>query len=888
MGMALLGNLAAYDFGYVSVGTFMDRTGEAFKTMEELPRHRGHFHNWYDTRTLQPAPGRYVSTADSGNLASSLITLQAGLAELAERPILQEKWRDGLEDTAGILLEELERASVAHPHGADITSLRRVRGMVVEQMASLAFVDATLLGIYRALSTCVSVISQMEGILQEGGEPAYWLCAMRRQCADLRTDLACLAPWLENGPDQGPMQPMPPFQDKIPSLRDLAGLALFRQTSQARGTVQSGDSPVSLSPGDPFVLAAERAAQRIAALEDLATRCGELSEMDLDFLYDPTRKLLSIGYNVDTHRRDPGYYDLLASEARLCSFVGIARGQLPIEHWFHLGRQLAPGGRAAVLVSWSGSMFEYLMPLLLMPTYEATLLQQSCREAVRRQVRYGLRHGTPWGISESCYNQIDVQRAYQYRAFGVPGLGLKRGLHDDLVVAPYASALALMIEPSAACGNLQAMARQGFLGRYGFYEATDYTPGRLPSGKEFALVRTHMAHHSGMSLLSLAYALVGQPMQRRFLSDPRIRASLLLLQERIPVAEVRTRIDMAPDEPGLKHATESIQTTMRSFTTANSPVPEVHLLSNGRYHVMITTAGGGSSRWEDLALTRWQEDATRDHWGTFLYIRDLDTGTFWSATAQPTCKEFDRYEAAFSQGVAEFHSVREKIEVHTRVAVSSEDDVELRRVVITNLSGQSRNLEITSYAEVVLLNGLNACEQPAFNGLFVQTETLPSKAAILCIRRSKWPQETWPLFFHGMIVHDVPVSQEVSFETDRSGFLGRGRTAADPAAMSGELSGTCGPVLDPVMAIRRTLHLAPGQSVTVDAVWGVAQDRPKALSLWTGITTTTWPTGSSNWHRCTAKSCFTNCRPRRPTPSCSREWPMSLSMPIPACVPAPA
>lgn len=820
MGMAVLGNLAAWDFGYVSVGTLLERTGQAFRTMEELPRHRGHFLNWYDTRTLAPAPPRYVSTADSGNLSGSLVALKAGLAELADRPILPPRWRQGLEDVVGILLEELER-----PENADTpaSGLRpdeagRVRTSMAQQMASLLSAGATLSGAYKALSALASVAAHMEPMVEPESEIAYWLGAVRRQSEDLRTDLAWLVPWLLHSPHQKQDGHMPPFQDSIPSLRDLASPANSVRTAQ-------------VPAGDVLELARERAAQRMAAIEDLAERCGEMSEMDMDFLYDPERKLLSIGYDVDAHQRDPGYYDLLASEARLCSFLGIARGQVPLEHWFHLGRQLAPGGRAAVLISWSGSMFEYLMPLLLMPNYDATLLEQSCRETVARQVRYGLRRGVPWGISESCYSQLDSQKAYQYRAFGVPGLGLKQGLHDDLVVAPYATVLALMIDPSTACANLEVMAARGFLARYGFYEAADYTPSRVGPGREFSLVRSHMAHHSGMSLLALDQALLGQPMHGRFLSDPQIRASLLLLQERIPLAEVRTRIDMTRAEPYLKHAAESVDASLRSFTTADSPFPEVHLLSNGHYHVMITAAGSGASRWQDLALTRWQEDATRDHWGTFLYLRDLDSGTLWSATHQPTGCKFDRYEAQFSQGVAEFRATREDIQVHMRVAVSSEEDVELRRLIVSNLSNRERHIEITSYAEVAMLKGLNASEQPAFNGLFVEVEALPAKAAVVCTRRTRSPQENWPLFFHGMIVHHQPISEGVTCQTDRSRFLGRCRTTANPAAMASESPGTCGPTLDPVMVVRRTIRLEPGQSVTIDAVWGVAPDRAAAFSL---------------------------------------------------------
>ena len=813
MGMALLSNLAAWDFGYVSAGTLIERTSLAFHTMEELPRHRGHFLNWYDTRTLAPAPPAYVSTADSGNLSGSLVALKAGLVELADRPILPPRWRQGLEDAIGILLEELQRSK-----NTDTLASGRVQTTMVEQMELLLSADATLAGAHKVLSALLSAVTQMEPMVEPESEIAYWLGALRHQSEDLRADLAWLAPWLLVLPHSTQDGCIKPFQDSIPSLHDLASLANPVQTAQVSG-------------GDVLEMARERAAQRMDAVIDLAARCGELSEMDMDFLYDSEHKLLSIGYDVDGRKKDPGFYDLLASEARLCSYLGIARGQVPLEHWFHLGRQLAPGGRAAVLISWSGSMFEYLMPLLLMPNYDSTLLDQSCREAVTRQVRYGLRQGVPWGISESCYSQLDSLKAYQYRAFGVPGLGLKQGLRDDLVVAPYATVLATMIDPSAACANMEAMAARGFLGRYGFYEAADYTAGRVSPNQKFSLVRSHMAHHSGMSLLALDQALLGQPMHGRFLSDPQVRASVLLLQERIPLAEVRTRIDMASAEPHLKQATESVDTSLRSFTTADSPAPEVHLLSNGSYHVMITAAGSGASRWQDLSLTRWQEDTTRDHWGTFVYVRDLDAGTFWSVTPQPTGCKFDRYEAQFSQGIAEFCATREGIQVNMRVAVSSEDDVELRRLTITNVSNRKRNIEITSYAEVAMLNGLNASEQPAFNGLFFDVEALPAKAAVVCTRRTRSPQETWPLFFHGMIVHHQPVSEHVSCETDRSRFLGRSRTAANPAAMTGEFPDTCGTTLDPVMAVRRTIRLEPGQSITVDAFWGVAPDRAAAFSL---------------------------------------------------------
>ncbi len=249
--------------------------------------------------------------------------------------------------------------------------------------------------------------------------------------------------------------------------------------------------------------------------------------MEYGFLYDKARHLLSIGYNVGEDRRDSSFYDLLASEARLSCFVAIAQGQLPQESWFALGRLLTNAGGDPVLLSWDGSMFEYLMPLLVMPTYENTLLDRTYKAAVERQIEYGMHRGVPWGISESGYNMVDVHLNYQYRAFGVPGLGLKRGLAEELVIAPYASALALMVAPEAACLNLQRLVKEGFAGRFGLFEAIDYTPSRQTRGQANAVVRSFMSHHQGMSLLALAYTLLDRPMQQRFESDPLFQATTL-------------------------------------------------------------------------------------------------------------------------------------------------------------------------------------------------------------------------------------------------------------------------------------------------------------------------------------------------------------------------
>ena len=553
--------------------------------------------------------------------------------------------------------------------------------------------------------------------------------------------------------------------------------------------------------------------------------------MEWSFLFDEARQLLSIGYNVAERRRDSGHYDLLASEARLCTFVAIAQGHLPQESWFALGRLLTLAAGEPVLLSWSGSMFEYLMPLVVMPSYDDTLLDQTCRGAVKRQIEYGRHRGVPWGISESGYNLLDARLAYQYRAFGVPGLGLRRGLADDLVVAPYASALALMVSPEDACSNLERLAAEGFDGECGFYEAIDYTPTRLPRGHPHAVIRSYMAHHQGMTFLSLAQVLLHGRMQERFASDPAFQATALLLQERIP----RAGAVLLPATPASEGPTVAAgaDIAVRSFSGPDTPAPEVQLLSNGRYHVVVTSAGGGYSRWKDLAVTRWREDATCDNWGSFCYIRDVADGAFWSTTCQPTLEPVERFEAVFSEARAEFRSRTRQIESYTEIAVSPEDDVELRRLRLTNTGRARRTIEVTSYAEVALALPAADALHPAFSNLFVQTEVVPDQRAILCTRRPRSRGEPSPWMFHVLAAHGAASTSVLSYETDRLRFVGRGRTPADPRALRepDPLSGSQGSVLDPIVAIRGRYLLEPDESVTIDIVSGVAETREACLGL---------------------------------------------------------
>lgn len=792
IGLSLLSTLTAYDFGFISAGRLLDRVAKTVHTMQGMARYRGHLYNWYDTVTLQPLTPHYVSSVDSGNLAAHLLTLRPGLLALLDEPLFHARMLDGLRDTLTLMRDALPEGQ----SNAAIASLRHLlRDNVQAPPESLDRAVMHLVDLQMRIEALQSIVSH-----ETAPEVSFWYQRLREQLADVRQELDLVSAWAAGMPDRG----------EIPSLRQV----LLANPSTLEGL-----------PSTPK--------GRRDEILRLTAAISELATMDFRFLFEPRKKLLSIGYNVDERRLDASCYDLLASEARLASYLAIAQGQLPQDSWFALGRLLTTAGGKPVLLSWSGSMFEYLMPMLVMPTYEGTLLGQTCRTAVQRQIEYGQQNGVPWGVSESGYNTVDVHLNYQYRAFGVPGLGLKRGLGEDVVIAPYASVMALMVAPADAYANLERLTSEGRQGRFGFYEAIDYTPARVPHGQTSVVVSSFMAHHQGMSLLSLAYLLLDRPMQKRFDNDPQFRAVALLLQERVP--KNATEYLHALGFETLQSGTVIADQPLRVFQDPNMPRPAVQLLSNSRYHVMVSSAGGGYSRCRDLAVHRWHEDITSDNWGQFCYLRDVETGEFWSTTYQPTLAKPDHYEAIFSDARAEFRVRKHHYDAHTEIVVSPEDDIELRRVRLTNRGRRPRTLEITTYAELVIAPAMADASHPAFSNLFVETEWVAASQALIGTRRPRANNERVPWACHVVAVHDAAID-EISYETDRAKFIGRGRSIAKPAALSRldshtQLSNTVGAVLDPIVAIRVRITLPPEQSATVDIVTGVAEARDACLHL---------------------------------------------------------
>ncbi len=621
------------------------------------------------------------------------------------------------------------------------------------------------------------------------------------------------------------------------STADLAQLAGGARALALRSPGEAGEwCLLAADEADQHLaeLARPDPAELLAAAERLATQAVGLAlGMEWGFLLDARSKLFAIGWQVEEARLDRSSYDLLASESRLGSFIAVAAGGISQEHWFRLGRQQVRCAGGQALASWSGTMFEYLMPALVMPEEPGTLLDASNRAAVAEQRRYAAAKGVPWGISESAYHLTDAHLNWQYRAFGVPALGLKRGLADDLVVAPYASALALLIDPAAAAANLRRLQELGAEGRYGLCEAIDFTTSRLPVGSDHAVIRSWMVHHQGMTLLACLHVLAGAPMRRRFLADPRLQAHRLLLQER-PAAPSGHEPAAQSEASEARPATEP---TLRILSEAHPTLPEVHLLSNGRWHLLISAAGAGLSRWRGLALNRWHEDSTCDGGGPALYLREVGAGSarVWSTTHYPTAVMADAYEAIFTQSRAEFRRLDHGLSCHTEIAISPEDDVELRRLTLTNRTDDERIIELTSYSEPVLAPLQADLAHPSFSNLFVETEVLPDIGALFASRRPRRPDEPRRWLVHLLAVRSGETIGELSWETDRRAFIGRGRTTARPAALTGTvgraLGGALGAVLDPVLALRRTVVVPAGGRVVIDVVYAAAEDREHAVAL---------------------------------------------------------
>src|SRR5438874_11575678 len=841
IGLSMLATVAANDFGYITIDDLVARNLGTLETLGKLERFQGHLFNWYNLNTLEPLHPRYVSTVDSGNLLASLWTFETSCDELAAaRPLLDGGALRGLADTLGVLrqiaatLKETERPP----------AFLRLAELTTGQPADL---EDVVLRVRAARQPAQDLLLHLHG--EETDPRVYWAQQIWKQ----------VAAW--NGVIDKYLRPVEILMAPPAQLMSLGEAAHESRREALAATFSLRNIAIEGIPGlvpllafherredleipaavrewvDLLVTEVEhsrrRASEELAQLGELIAQSQQLEGgMGLRFLYDEERRIFAVGYQVAERRLDSSFYDLLASEARLTSFLAIARGDVPMEHWWALSRPFGSAYGRLPLLSWSGTMFEYLMPLLFTQMHENSLLDRACHDAVRCQIAYAQQSSVPWGISESAFSALDRHNVYQYRAFGVPALALKRGQEDDLVVAPYAAALALGVEPVAAVKNLRKLATLGnsaLLGDYGYYEALDYSRRTEPGSAAGIIIHCYMVHHQGMSLLAYDNALNDNAMRRRFHSDLRSRATEPLLHEHIPEQILPTTGEVHEERP-LPRAIPSVGAAV-VIQTPDISSPRIHLLSNGTCSVTVTNSGGGCLRWLDLDVTRWKADSTCDISGPVCYIRDLESGTIWSNTHQPVRSPERRYIWSFTPDKAEFRRRSGPCETITEIVVSAEDDAEVRRVTLVNTSRKPCRLELTSYLELALAPHRTDRAHPAFNKLFIETEWLPDCEALVARRRLRAPDDQSIWTAHLMVSESSSASDSTEFETDRAQFLGRGRTPENPEAITRSLTNSIGAVLDPIFSLRRRVTILPNERSQFALVTVVAGSREAVIAL---------------------------------------------------------
>ncbi|MCB1469320.1 MAG: protein ndvB, partial [Rhizobiaceae bacterium] len=713
----------------------------------------------------------YVSAVDSGNLAGHLLAVASACNEWSMAPAVHVQGDfDGILDTLDILSETL----AALPD--DRRQLRPLRQRLADR----------IVGMRRAVNT---IKSEPETAAIRTLNLAVLVGDIRKLAAGIHSETRSEASEI---------------------LSDWAG-----------ELVATCEAHVSDSHADERGLEAMRL--RLINVRDRARKFA--FEMEFGFLLRRDRNLISIGYRPQDRQLDEACYDLLASEARLTSLFAIAKGDIATEHWFRLGRPIAEIGFSGALMSWSGSMFEYLMPPLVMKEPNGGILNQTNQLIVRRQIQYGKSKNIPWGISESAYNARDREMNYQYTNFGVPGLGLKRGLAQNTVIAPYATALAAQYRPDAAVANLERLRGLGALGKYGYYDAVDFTPQRLPEGRDHAVVYNYMAHHTGMSIVAIANAVFEGRMRDRFHADPVIEAAELLLQEKaprdVPSTTIRTEADERSD---LRVLEENFDT--RLILAPHRELRATNVLSNGRYSVMVTATGSGYSRFGDFAVTRWQPDPTEDRFGSYIFLTDVATGDWWSATSQPKRAPGETAQTIFTDDKASFQKVVGELRSEVEVIVAAEANGEGRRVTLVNTGPVDRYIDLTSYSEIVIAPEAGDNAHPVFSKMFVKTEIDSTRNAIFAERRVRQSGETTLAFCH-FVTASTGFSRETEAETDRRAFLGRGRTLANPVVFENDakLGGGQGFTLDPIAALRCRMRVPSGKKVSVTFWTVVGADR---------------------------------------------------------------
>ncbi|AOR23721.1 GH36-type glycosyl hydrolase domain-containing protein [Clostridium taeniosporum] len=835
IGMGLVSNVVAYDLGYITMMELIDKTEMILNSMKDLQIVHGHYLNWYDTKTKVPLWPRYVSTVDSGNLLGNLWVLKRAMEELKDKEIIRLNELISLKDIYNII-------------GKDEPSIKALFDSNINIREYKEFLNKIFMEIEKFIENEKnnSDNKNKNYLNKKDDEIEYWIQKFTKEINNKIKYYNYIFDGLENVYSKE-------FFEGVPSIRELISRC------------EEYENEVSNNFSNTFKIKINNFKTYAKKIDNIIKDINMISEqMDFRFLYDKTRQLFFIGYNVEDDSLGNSYYDLLASESRIASFISIAKNNVPISHWFKLGRGMTNAFHTHSLVSWSGTMFEYFMPSLIMKNYPKTLLSQTYKSVIKAQKSFSKQKKTPWGISECAFYKFDADENYQYKAFGIPGIGLKRGLEDEIVISPYSTLMTLPFCKKSGIKNLKKLEKLGCLGRYGFIEAIDYTKARedkyviknkIDDDKENLLTDTHgedsnnskindkvyndgikpnkimtyMVHHLGMSLMALDNFLLNDILINRFHSLPEVKATELLLKEKIPH---NITFERNEDYSIRSMYFEGENLISRKFVNANQENTEVLLLSNGGYSSMITVSGSGYSKMDDMMLYRWKGNSTSDDSGMFFYIKNLNSNEYWSSTFEP-CKNYgDKYIAEFNLDKAKFNRKDGNIETQMEVVVSPEENFEVRKITLNNLSSKGRSVEITSYMEVILTTFSADAVHPAFSNLFVQTEYDDKENVLIGSRRGRVKGAKVPYIFHKVLVNGE-LEGSISYETSRINFIGRNRDLKSPLAMDNDksLNNTVGTVLDPIMSIRARVRLDGNSKREIYVITGTTDSREAAINI---------------------------------------------------------
>ncbi|ADK16855.1 N,N'-diacetylchitobiose phosphorylase [Clostridium ljungdahlii DSM 13528] len=819
MAMGISSNIVAYDLGYIGIKELIYRLHHIISNMESLERYRGHFYNWYDIKNKVPLRPRFISTVDSGNLVAYMWLTEESLEEYMSYPIINKNLPEGFKDTLKLAQNELySKLKIEYAYGNFIDKLSK-NNLTIFSLESLL----------QDLNTeCVKFIG--------AGKNLYWNEKVKNMTCKFMDELNEFFPWiyLINENEE--------FHDFRPELNELATKIPLRELPEAfdklinlmdKGNKKDSSEEENRHKDDLKKLLLDSKLNLCNFISNVKNVIEKLRTIDeehnFNMLYSKKRQLFAIGYDVEKDTIGKNYYDLLASEARQASFVSIAKGEIKQNHWFNLGRSMASMGGGKALVSWSGTMFEYLMPLIIMKSFPNTLLSETYEYVVKAQKKYGEKRRVPWGISESAYYDFDINSIYQYKAFGIPAAGLKRGLINELVIAPYASLMALQVDFKSAFYNVKNLIKSKAEGRYGFYEAIDYTRERLARKQKCALVKCFMIHHQGMSFMSLDNVLMENVLQERFHRIPRVKSAELLLQEKIPKNIIYNHEEHSTNE---KPIVKNENVIARKFTGACTEIPVVNIISSNNYSMMITNSGSGYSKRGNMTIYRWREDATKDDTGMFFYIKNINSNEYWSAAYEPCEHEGEEYEVVFSPDKSEFRRKDGNLRTYTEVTVCQEEEGEVRRISITNTGEKRREVEITSYMEVTLSPYNADLVHPAFQKLFIETEFIHNPVCLLASRRPRKKDEKRPWLVQTIALEGEQLGS-IQYETSRVKFIGRNRNLRNPRAMDNDvqLTKSVGAVIDPVISIRVRIAVDPGKTCKVAYTTAITSSREKAIEI---------------------------------------------------------